>query len=322
MYEYEAKHASNKLNLKGVLAMKIVINRGAIVSLDSLPSGSIALDGYVQGPEIDAYNRRYSFDHHAGCVRMLTKATCAQVLDAVLLNLQYDDCSVYINDVDGDTVLATWILQGGMKRAMMPHVQALVNVVGTMDAHGPAYPLTPEQSDIAHVFYKGVMAPESQARNVRRDYGTCDLRQLLDECLSNLDKWEAHHDDAAMLREVLNIPDKSEVREVEFEITHEAANFIMVKSPGFAFADCYKQGYDAIVLYGDPLPDGSIAYTVGKRSDLATRFDVTAILEALNEVEPGWGGGSTIGGAPRNADGSRSRLTPDEVFQIVLTTTL
>jgi hypothetical protein len=44
---------------------------------------------------------------------------------------------------------------------------------------------------------------------------------------------------------------------------------------------------------------------------------VPEILAALGEIEPGWGGGSTIGGAPRNADGSRSRLTPKQVFDAV-----
>jgi len=42
-----------------------------------------------------------------------------------------------------------------------------------------------------------------------------------------------------------------------------------------------------------------------------------AILAALAAEEPGWGGGSTVGGAPRNADGSRSRLDPDAVFERV-----
>ncbi|WP_043603413.1 MULTISPECIES: hypothetical protein [Protofrankia] len=41
------------------------------------------------------------------------------------------------------------------------------------------------------------------------------------------------------------------------------------------------------------------------------------ILGALAAREPGWGGGSSIGGAPRRPDGSRSSLHPDEVFTIV-----
>jgi hypothetical protein len=42
-------------------------------------------------------------------------------------------------------------------------------------------------------------------------------------------------------------------------------------------------------------------------------------LDALNSIEPGWGGGSTIGGAPRNADGSRSHMKPEEILNIINT---
>ena len=65
------------------------------------------------------------------------------------------------------------------------------------------------------------------------------------------------------------------------------------------------------------LPDGSHAYTVAKRSEFVKFFPVRTVLEALDARERGWGGGSTVGGAPRNADGSRSRLATDEVFDIV-----
>ena len=71
------------------------------------------------------------------------------------------------------------------------------------------------------------------------------------------------------------------------------------------------------------MADGSYNYTVGKKSELVIGFPVGpgkvegTILFTLNEREAGWGGGSTIGGAPRNEDGSRSRLIPDEVFAIV-----
>lgn len=38
----------------------------------------------------------------------------------------------------------------------------------------------------------------------------------------------------------------------------------------------------------------------------------------MNQLEPGWGGGSTIGGAPRNPDGSRSKLGWTEVWPVFL----
>jgi hypothetical protein len=48
-------------------------------------------------------------------------------------------------------------------------------------------------------------------------------------------------------------------------------------------------------------------------------FDIPKLLAALNQLEPGWGGGSSIGGAPRNPDGSRSYLPPDQVFAYIET---
>jgi hypothetical protein len=80
--------------------------------------------------------------------------------------------------------------------------------------------------------------------------------------------------------------------------------------------DLYEQGIERIVTCR-PQSDGSWAYTVARRSDFVDGFDVPAILASLDAVETGWGGGSTIGGAPRHPDGSRSRLAPARVFEVV-----
>jgi len=95
----------------------------------------------------------------------------------------------------------------------------------------------------------------------------------------------------------------------------------MATSESFVFDLLYKDGHNAAVAYRG-LPDGSFEYTIGKKSDLV-RFPLGphskpgTILHALAAIEPGWGGGSTIGGAPRNPDGSRSKLTPTEVFELI-----
>lgn len=75
------------------------------------------------------------------------------------------------------------------------------------------------------------------------------------------------------------------------------------------------------------LSDGTSEYTVGKASEFVDGFDVPALLASLGESELranprqdpacNWGGGSTIGGSPRNADGSASRLSSDEVIRVV-----
>ena len=82
--------------------MDIIIQRGKKVKLETLPEYSIAVDGFVQGPEIDTDNHRYSFDHHSGCLRYCTTASCTQAWTAVLLGLEPAKYTVYVNDVDID----------------------------------------------------------------------------------------------------------------------------------------------------------------------------------------------------------------------------
>jgi hypothetical protein len=236
----------------------------------------------------------------------VTKATCEQVLDALLLGLEPGECSVCVNDVDGDTVLAVWLLQNPA-RASEPAVRELVAVVGAIDAHGPAYPSANPQ--LADMFYQGAMAPEVELRRART-YATCDLGALLEQCVANVDRLLAGEITLAA------------PLERSFEVTHRAAGWVMAKSNNFVFDLLYAAGYTRAIAYQE-LPDGSYNYTVGKKSELVGNFPVGpgnqpgTILATLNAREAGWGGGSTIGGAPRNADGSRSKLTPDEVFEIV-----
>lgn len=289
-------------------SIRLEIARGLVVNFDSLPPGSIALDGYVQGPVVDVEGERLSFDHHDKCVRLLTRATCQQVMDAMLLGFNPGGYTVYINDVDGDTALAVWLLQNPA-RVSEPRVRELVEVVGTVDAHGPAYPtMNPKLAD---AFYQGAMKPESDLRRAKK-YGEANLEELLATCVDRIGQ---------LVDRTLEWSGRPE-KERTFEITHRGTGWVMAKSDDFIFDMLYEQGYTKAIAY-QQMPDGSYAYTVGKKSELVTGFSVGphskagTILHALNQRETGWGGGSTIGGAPRNPDGSRSRLTPDQVFDLV-----
>lgn len=285
--------------------MELIVSRGTVVPFESLPANSIALDGYVQGPRIDTKLQRYSFDHHAECVRHATRSTCEQVFDAIKLGLDPSGFTVFVNDVDGDTALSIWLLENP-REVHMPLVADLVRAIGLIDAHGPAYVLPPAQDALARWFFDGAMAPERDARR-NRTYGTLDLAELLRTCVDRCDT---------------RLFAKTEREAVEFKATHDGDGWIMATSRQFIFSALYERGVTRAIAY-DQLPDGSWVYTVGKKSEFVSNFPVGphtepgTILHALNAVEPGWGGGSTIGGAPRNADGSRSRLSPDEVFSIV-----
>ena len=82
------------------------------------------------------------------------------------------------------------------------------------------------------------------------------------------------------------------------------------------FAAVYANGCVAAVM----CPEGAestVGFTIGKRSDFVS-YDVQEFLRRMNELEPGWGGGSTIGGAPRLEGGRRSSLSVDTVREVFL----
>src|SRR3989344_7762673 len=79
----------------------LIIERGKTEQFKNLPDNSIALDGYVQGPVFDVENNKFSFDHHDKVNRQITRASCQQVSDALLLGFDPKKSSIYINDVDG-----------------------------------------------------------------------------------------------------------------------------------------------------------------------------------------------------------------------------
>lgn len=291
--------------------INIIVERGATKPLAQLPPKSIALDGYVQGPEVDLDNQRFSFDHHDKCIRTFTRSTCQQVMDAILLGFNPDGYTVYVNDVDADTTLACWLLQNP-HLVYRTYIRALVEAVGALDAHGPAYPL-PEGSMLAEIYFEGVMAPEKDARR-NATYGTCDLDSLLLTCLQRTS--DMINDDENFGIDAADNPEP-----VHYYVQHQGKGWSVVYSEGFAFPTLYDDGFTAVILSSE-LPDGSWAYTVAKKSEFVN-FPVGpvskpgTILHMLAKEEPGWGGGSTIGGAPRNPDGSRSKLPPAKVFALV-----
>lgn len=291
--------------------MKLSVRRGEVRLLHQLPPKSIALDGAVQGPEIDTELERYSFDHHDKCLRFATTATCRQVHDALLLGLNPDGFTVFVNDVDGDTALSVWLLMHPDK-AKDPMVQSLVNNVAGMDAHGPAYPTN--KAIIRH-FYEVAMGPERHARD-DKSYFTLDLEELLLSCTDNISR---------LLTGELPLPNNfAGSGESEYKILHTGeGGWVMVEADSYGiFETLYRDGYNKAVVC-QHLPDGSYKYTVAKKSDFVSDFPVGpvsnehSILFFLNNMEPGWGGGSTIGGSPRNPDGSSSSLVPDRVFHFV-----
>lgn len=278
--------------------MRLVIERGRTALLSDLPPKSIALDGYCLGPEIDTEQQRYSFDHHSYCVRLATSATCRQVYDALQLGLDPSDFTIFVNDIDPDTVLSVWLLMNPAA-VSSSDVYRLVEVASTVDAHGPAYPVRDRRTaDLWEAAMRPLMGMS------KASYASADLEALMASAL-------------LAVGQIIAAPATFERPLASYELRH-GTGWTMAVGAGHLLRYLYEDGYVRVVTI-EQLDDGSYAVTVAKKSELVP-WPVGpgdrkgTILHHLSAIEPGWGGSSTIGGAPRNPDGSRSKLTPDQIF--------
>ncbi len=111
----------------------------------SAPPGTIYLDGAAQGePFVDPERDVYNLDHHEGCVRAFTLASCEQAMVLMRrgLDLRRRDFRIHANGADLDTVLAIWVLLnhlrlgGAVGARVRARVLPLLRLEGNIDALG------------------------------------------------------------------------------------------------------------------------------------------------------------------------------------------
>jgi len=300
------------INTNGLVVR--TVNGGALELSDLFPN-SIALDGVVQGPVMGDEKGRWSFDHHAGCARLITEATCQQVFAALCLGLNTKDRQVYINDIDGDTIVSLWLL-AHPDSVTLAAVRDLVRAVGVIDSHGPAGNrlLVDNDKDIAAAFF-------NRLRNVLPR----DVQDKYDSWPSFIEKgFDAIEDTIKDIRDDTLPRSDGEPPEIEMIVCGDRRGVptCIARSDGFgAFSPLYDAGHRVVVLVSDAA-DGSFRYTVGKVSDLVAYplgpgNAPDSLLGRLNAREPGWGGGSSIGGSPRLDGGVSSRLAPDQIWEMM-----
>lgn len=286
--------------------MDIVIKRGFVTTLDQLDPYSIALDGFVSGPEVDPENHRFSFDHHGKCLRYCTLSSTAQAWTAVLSGLDPTAYTIYANDVDTDVCGAIWCLQNP-DRCIDPLVKKLVDAINLGDVHGGAFPF-PTNGMAKTVEW--IAAPETDSKR-NNDYS-----KLSDSGLYSIMEAVLHRINLYVEGEA-SIEVAKQHKHGEYKILRNENNWLLAESQDpHVFSALYHAGFDRIVLVR-PQDDGSIAVTLAKRSDFIDGFPLYKIYEEFNKIEPGWGGSSSVGGSVRNADGSRSKLPLETIIEIV-----
>jgi len=301
--------------------LRVRVQRGLTVTEAAArrsPPGSIFLDGAAQAPPfIDSRRSVYNLDHHEGCVRAFTLATCEQAMILIrkLADLRKRDWTVHANDGDLDTVIAIWVLLNHLRiKADDPLVRAklmpLLRLESTIDAHGL------ELQDLSGLPPAALHATQAWLDKLRRKelalqsggiWQQTDLLQHIAELLRTIDAdiYPAHY-----------FQDLQEIEELASVPIAEGSLAVVCRSP----VGIYETERQLRRVYGDRLgviilQKSASAYSL-RQVDLELAADLDNVYGHLNLLDPSaggdrsdnrWGGSSEIGGSPR-ATGTALRV--------------
>jgi hypothetical protein len=287
------------------------------------PAGTIFLDGVAQcEPFMDHERQVYNLDHHEGCVRAFTLATCEQTLVMYMkgLDLRGREWHIFANDPDLDAILAIWILLNHARIGRQDNTQrrilfALVRYEGIIDALGL------ELKELSAL-------PPELTRKIQR---VVDHLRSDEIALKKEGRWEktdflAHtitilHKIDQIFFKPSDFADYKGIEELaRVDLTDQRIATVVEADMGI-----YEIEPHLNKLYGNRLgivflKKGPTSYTA-RQMDLFMPIDLDDIYEQLNFVDPAvkcrtqgnkWGGAKDIGGSPRDTG---TMLTPLEIAQ-------
>ncbi len=273
------------------------------------PPGSIFLDGAAQGePFLDSEKQVFNLDHHEGCVRAFTLATCEQamVLVRMGLDLRKRDWTIYANEPDLDTILAIWVLLNHIRinddsPVVRQTVIPLVRLQGTIDSHGLEMQ---ELVGFPPKLYLDTLAQLELLRTHELDlkregrWPDTDYLQYTLELLREIDR---------LVYSGMDFEETLEVQELAHATIADHWLVIACRSD----AGIYEVEQRLRRLHGErlgiiALQKNDFAYTL-RRVNHFLPVSLGAIYERLNAMDPAvggrpgnrWGGSEEIGGSPR-----------------------
>lgn len=304
--------------------MAVRIERGKTVPAGTArkaPPGTIYLDGAAEGgPLLDVEKAVFNLDHHEGCVRSFTLATCEQAMITVRkgLDLQRRDWTVYANDPDLDTVLAIWVLLNHMRlndvdAEIRKKIMPLVRLQGTIDAHGLemqelcAFP--PELQASVFASLEQLRRKEADLKKEGK-WHEIDLLEYTADVLRAIDgmMYSSHHFEGSLEVEELA---RAEIGENQLAIVCRGQTGIYEVEPYLRRLHGKRLG--VIILQTSPN-----TYTL-RHVDTFASATLESAYERLNLVDPAaghrhsgnrWGGSGDIGGSPR---ATGTQLTPQRI---------
>lgn len=287
------------------------------------PRGTIFLDGVAQcEPLMDHERQVYNLDHHEGCVRAFTLASCEQALVMYMkgLDLRGRDWNIFANEPDLDTILAIWIILNHARIGPRGTTQrrilfALVRYEGIIDALGlelrELAALPPElmrkiQRVIDHL-RSDELALKKEGRWADTDYlsYTASILHKIDQIFYKASDFQ----DYQGVKELARI----DLTDQRIAVVVEAEMGIYEIEPHLN--KLYGQRLGVVFL-----KKGPSTYTV-RQMDLFMPITLDDVYDRLNFVDAAvkcrtqsnkWGGSADIGGSPRETG---TQLSPHAIAQ-------
>jgi hypothetical protein len=304
--------------------LQVFIKAGLTVGASAArkaPPGTIYLDGVAQvEPFLDHEKQVYNLDHHEGCVRAFTMATCEQALIMCVkgLDLRDREWKIYANEPDLDTILSVWIIlnhqrinnrQAIHRRSLF----ALVRLEGIIDSLGlEMRELSGLPEDLLQKLLRIIDRLRAEEMELKKSGEwaktdfltyTMTILRLLDQFLIKLGELE----DFKGIEELARV-----------ELTNNRIAVVVASDLGIYELEPYLTK-----LYGNrlgwvALRKGDNEYTL-RQMDLFMPVNLEDVYQRLNFMDPAvkgrmgvnrWGGSGDIGGSPR---GRGTRLSPADI---------
>lgn len=327
-YEVRATDAGRFVRCRETPGLAVSLERRSYSEAEARKLGErvILLDGAGSfGPLIDNNQLLYNLDHHEGCVRAFTLASCEQALMLVAKGLQLDRgaWTVYANEPDLDTMLAIWVLLNHRRvRELTPPARdrlvPLIRLEGAIDANG---------FDVAE--YSGL--PANALVETR---AVLDRLQRVEGDVKAAGEWQTMDLPDYAIRMLLEVDqivyepsDLHDFASVEEEYAHVEIGDDRVAVVCRDASGIYEVEQRLKRVWGDKL--GIVAlekerghYTLRRAAALA-KIDLGRIYERFNLLDPAvdgrppdkrWGGSDEIGGSPRPGG---TGLAPADIAKIL-----
>jgi len=304
--------------------LQVIIKAGLTVTASAArkaPPGTIYLDGVAQAePFLDHEKKVYNLDHHEGCVRTFTLATCEQALIMCVkgLDLRDREWKIFANEPDLDTILSIWIILNHQRINNRDAIHrrslfALVRLEGVIDALGlELRELSGLPADLLQKLMRIIDRLRAEELDLKKA-GEWAKTDFLDYTLIVLRKLDQF---LIKLGELENFKGVEELARIE--LTNNRIAVVVGSDLGI-----YELEPHLSKLYGNrlgwvALRRGENDYTL-RQMDLFMPVTLDDVYQRLNFMDPAvkgrinvnrWGGSGDIGGSPR---GCGTRLLPVEI---------